>query len=231
MDEALATSRRTVVRDSVGIAVGVAGAGIVFGISARATGLSAVEATAMSILVFAGSAQFAALGSLGAGTGAVGVTLLTAFLNARNAVYAAALAPWLAGTARWRRALMAHLVTDETFALSLAHFHRIGRADEPGYWGIAVGAVLAPWVLATLAGALLAGVLPNAAAFGLEVIFPAAMAGIATTLAADRRAVTAAVLGAAAALGISLASDPAIGLVMGSLLGALLALGVRAADR
>ena len=47
---------------------------------------------------------------------------------------------------------MAHLLTDEAFALSIAHFRRLGRADARGYWIAAIGATFIPWNLATLAG-------------------------------------------------------------------------------
>ena len=51
---------------------------------------------------------------------------------------------------------MAHVLTDEAFALSAAHFQRIGRVDIPGYWIAAVLLVFIPWNLAAIAGVLLA---------------------------------------------------------------------------
>ena len=52
---------------------------------------------------------------------------------------------------------MAHVLTDEAFALAIAHFRRLGRADGFGYWFAAIGATLIPWNLATLAGVTLGG--------------------------------------------------------------------------
>ena len=94
----------------------------------------------MSVIVFAGAAQFAAVGYVASGLAWPGIILLTALLNARHLLYSAALAPWLRRRRRSAAApLMAHLLTDEAFALAIGHFRRIGRTDERGYW---IGAVV-----------------------------------------------------------------------------------------
>ena len=87
---------------------------------------------------------------------------------------------------------MAHVLTDEAFALAATHFHRLGRVDVPGYWIGAVLGVFIPWNLATLAGVLLGGAILDPTAFGLDVVFPAAMAGLAVGLVTGRREIVAA---------------------------------------
>ena len=87
----------------------------------------------MSAIVFGGAAQFAAVGYVVIGLAWPGVVLLTVLLNARHLLYSAALAPWIRDVPFWRRAVMAHLLTDEAFALSVGHFRRVGRTDERGY--------------------------------------------------------------------------------------------------
>src|SRR5206468_7605131 len=102
-----------------------------------------------SVLVFAGAAQFAAVGYVLGGFSWIAVVLLTAFLNARHVLYSAALAPYVADRPRPVRAVMAHLLTDEAFAISIAHFRRSGRADLNGYFLAAIGSTFIPWNLAT----------------------------------------------------------------------------------
>jgi 4-azaleucine resistance transporter AzlC len=223
------SSRRRLLVDSAGLAVGVGAFGFIYGLSAHSVGLSPIEAAAMSSLVFAGASQFAALGYMAGGLGLGSIVILTALLNARHIVYSATLAPWLADRQPWKRALMAHFLTDEAFALSLAHFRRLGRADEPGYWWAAVGAIFLPWNLATIAGALAGGAIPDPSRAGLDVLFPAAMAGIAVTLVVDWRTLGALLIGAPSAVAISLIWDPAIGVIAGALVGALAAFGLAAA--
>src|SRR5262245_14567668 len=139
----LAASRRQLLLDSVGIIVSASGFGLVYGLSARAAGFSPIDAGAMSVLVFAGAAQFAAVGYVLGGISWVGIVLLTAFLNARHLLYGAGLAPYVADRPRRTRAAMGYLLTDEAFALSIAHFRRIGRGDVRGYF---IGAIVSTFI-------------------------------------------------------------------------------------
>ena len=178
--------------EALGIGASAMGFGFVYGLAARDAGFSPVEAVAMSILVFGGAAQFAAVGYVAGGLAWPGVIILTALLNARHLLYSAALAPWLRETPRPRKAVMAHLLTDEAFALTIAHFQRIGRSDERGYWIAAVLSTFIPWNLATLAGVTLGAQIPDPARLGLDVVFPAAMIGLAVGLVTGRRELVAA---------------------------------------
>lgn len=222
----LASSRRRLLVDGAGLAIGVGAFGFIYGLSARAAGLSPIEAVAMSSLVFAGASQFAALGYITGGLGLIGIVVLTALLNARHLVYSATLAPWLADRPAWKRAAMAQFLTDESFALSLAHFRRVGQADLAGYWWAAIGAIFLPWNAATIVGALAGGAIPDPTRIGLDILFPAAMAGIGATLVTDRRTLYAVLLGAPAAVAASLLWGPALGVIAGALGGALAALAI-----
>ena len=180
----------------------------------------------MSLIVFAGAAQFAAVGYVAGGLAWPGVILLTGLLNARHLLYSAALAPRLRELPAPRRALMAHVLTDEAFALSIAHFSRIGRTDERGYWIAAIGSTWIPWNLATLAGVTAGSQIPDPARFGLDVVFPAAMIGLAVGLVSGRRDLAAAFGGAVIAVAASLAFGPGIGIVAGGLIGPVLGMAV-----
>jgi 4-azaleucine resistance transporter AzlC len=220
----LRASRRRLMVDGLGIIVSAGGFGLVYGLTARSAGFSPLEAGAMSVLVFAGAAQFAAVGYVAGGFSWVAVVLLTGFLNARHFLYAAALAPYLADRPRPLRAFLAHFLTDEAFALAIAHFRRIGRADLWGYWWAAIVVTFIPWNIATLVGVLIGGAIPDPARFGLDVIFPAAMAGLAVGLITGRRELVAALVGGVVAVAVSLAWDPAAGVLAGGLLGPLVGL-------
>ena len=215
----LAASRRRLVVDVVGIAASAVAFGFVFGLAADGAGFSPLEAAAMSVIVFAGAAQFAAVGYILGGLAWPAIVLLTALLNARHLLYSAALAPWLREVPLFRRAVMAHLLTDEAFALSIAHFTRIGRTDERGYWIAAIGGDFIPWTLATMAGAVAGRQIPSPERFGLDIVFPAAMIGLAAGLLAGRREVVAAIVGAILGVAVALAVSPSVGIIAGGLLG------------
>jgi 4-azaleucine resistance transporter AzlC len=222
----VSASRRQLAVDSLAIGVSGLGFGVVYGLAARNTGFSPIEAMAMSALVFAGAAQFAAVGYVAGGLAWPGVILLTALLNARHLLYSAALAPWLSGVPRVRRGLMAHVLTDEAFALSIAHFERIRRADERGYWIAAFLSDFIPWNLATLAGVTIGAQIPDPNRFGLDIVFPAAMVGLAVSLVTGRRELAAALGGAILGVSVSLAAGPGLGVIVGGIGGALLGLAL-----
>ncbi len=173
----------------------------------------------MSVFAFAGAAQFAAVGYVVAGVSWPAIVLLTALLNARHLLYSAAMAPWLRGVPFPRRAAAAHLLTDEAFALAIGHFRRLGWPDEWGYWLGAIVSTFIPWNLATLAGVLLGGQIVDPGQFGLDVVFPAAMIGLAVGLMSGRREVVAAATGAVVGVVVALLTSGAIGIVVGGVVG------------
>jgi branched chain amino acid efflux pump len=216
-------ARRDLLVNALGIMVSAGAFGVVYGLAARQAGFSFAEAMAMSVFVLAGASQFAAIGLLLQGVAWPGVVLLTALLNARHLLYSAALAPWFSGRPRVYRAAAAHVLTDETFALSLHHFRRLGRFDGPGYW-MAAGFVVIPWIGATAVGFVGLQLLSNPADLGLDVVFPAAMAGLATALVVGRRDLAAAAAGVVIGVPVALAGQPSVGVVAGGVLGPLAAM-------
>ncbi len=224
-----AASRRQLIAEGLGIGASAVGFGFVYGLSAREAGFSPIEAMAMSTIVFAGAAQFAAVGYVVAGLSWPAIVVLTFLLNARHLLYSAALRPWLKDESLPRRALMSHLLTDEAFALAIAHFRRLGRTDPWGYWFGAVIVTFIPWNTATLAGVVLGGQIPDPTALGIDVIFPCAMIGLAVGLITGRREIVAAIVGAGVGVAIALVSSPAIGIIAGGLVGPAAGLLVPAA--
>ncbi len=224
--EDLRAARRALAISGLGFIASAGGFGIVYGLAAREAGVSPVVALAMSVLVLSGAAQFAAVGLIAQGASWPSIVLLTALLNARHLLYSAALAPWLVDRPRLQRAAMAHVLTDETFGLAIAHFRRLGRADPSGYW-IAAAFVCLPWPVATLVGVLGGQVIPDPTRLGLDVVFPAAMAGLAVGLIAGRREFVAAAVGGCIAVIVGIAAGgAAVGVVAGGLLGPLAGLAI-----
>jgi predicted branched-subunit amino acid permease len=75
-----------------------------------------------------------------------------------------------------------------------------------------------------MAGIVLGAQIPDPGRLGIDVIFPAAMIGLAVGLITGRRELAAAVVGGGVAVGVALVSSPSIGIVSGGILGPLVAL-------
>ena len=193
----------TAVRDravsgAVGIGLAVGVYGVSFGVLAVASGLSWVQACVMSMLVFTGASQFAFIGVLAAGGGALAATGPAVMLAVRNAAYGLSLAPILPARLR-DRALAAQLVIDETTAMARAQ-------DEPAAARrafLATGvSVWLCWNAGTLAGALLGGGLGDPRTLGLDAMFPAAFLALLAPQLRRPGAPAAALAGAAIGLAL-----------------------------
>lgn len=168
------TKRRIVLR-AISIAVSTTPFGLAFGAVAAASGLSVLETVAFSTLVFAGSAQFAAVAILGGG-GAV-ATAVTAglLLNLRSLAFGILLAHDLRGPAWWR-ALVSQFVIDESTAVATAE-----RSTADRRFGFLVGgvSVFVLWNLSTLIGVLALDSGGDVISrFGLDAAIPAAFLGL-----------------------------------------------------
>lgn len=195
-------SRQQLAWETAAVAPSAAAFGLVYGLAAREAGLSLAETVAMSVVVLAGSAQFAAVGLLGQGVGWLAVLATTVALNARHLLYGITMAPWLADRSVAVRAASAYVLTDEVFALALAHFRRVRSADLWGYWTAA--AVPAAWIATSAAGHALGQVIPDPERWGLDVIFPIAMGGLAIGFLSDGAARFAAGIAALVAVGLGI---------------------------
>lgn len=222
---ALSTARRRLVVDSLGIWVIAIVVGGIFGFTARQGGLSLVEAIALSSILFAGASQFAAVGLLVVNTPWPSIVLLVWLLNARHLLYSASVAPYTTKLSLKLRAGLAYLLTDEAFALTTAHIARLGRIDVRGAW-YAGFTIFIPWNLSTIAGWLAGAALPDPATIGLDVVFPAAMAGLAIGLVKDRAALVALLVGCSSAVATALVIDPSAAIMIGGLLGPLAGLAL-----
>jgi len=139
--------------------------GLAFGVLAKQIGLSPWEIGLMSILVFAGSAQFIAVAMIDGGASAAAIILTTFVVNFRHFLMSSALAVRLSGAPRRFLALFAYGVTDESFAVNMTRF-RQGGWDRWRALVVNHTANLA-WIVATVAGAFAGAFIPRGA-FGID---------------------------------------------------------------
>lgn len=164
------TLDRALVRDVAALALAAFVIGVSFGAIAIATGLPAWLVAAMSVLVFAGGAQFLAVGLLAAGSPA-GALLGGLLLNARHLPFGLAVADAIGR--RWpARLLGSHLLIDESVAFAMAQADPARR--RAAYW-LSGAALFVMWNLGAGLGVLLGGTVADPDAFGLDAAFPAGL--------------------------------------------------------
>jgi predicted branched-subunit amino acid permease len=175
-----APTRSTVLRDAIGLGLAVGLYGAAFGAAADAAGLNLWQAMTLSALMFTGASQFALIGVLGAGGGAVAAVGSALLLGTRNTVYGVRLVPLLRPRGVVRRLTTAHWVIDETTALSIAAPDRaLARLAF-----LAGGAsIFLTWNAMTVVGALGAAALTGPALVALAPVVPAGVQVIAAVVA------------------------------------------------
>jgi len=169
----------TGMRDTFPLLIGALPFGLIYGALAVSVGLSAKAAIAMSVFVFAGSAQFIAVGLVAAGT-PISIIIITTFMvNLRHLLYSATLLPELKGLSHTWRFFLAFFLTDETFAVSAGRY-RMGDDSNYKHWyqfGSSIIMYL-NWQLWCGAGIILGSKIPNVKVWGLDIAMIVAFIGM-----------------------------------------------------
>lgn len=176
--------------------LGVVPFGLAFAVTARAAGLSLLETQALSLLVFAGSAQFSAVGLLAIGAGGFEIVLTTLLLNVRHLLYGLSLGRVFRLTRR-ERPVAAFFLTDEAFGIAAATTERSFRF----LLGVELS-LFAVWNIATFGGFLLGAAVPDPGRLGVDLVFPLAFIAMLVPLVRTRVELVVALVAGALAFGL-----------------------------
>ncbi len=176
-----------------------------FGVLAREAGFSAIGAIVMSAIVFAGSAQFAAI-SIVAGGGGLGAAIgAAALMNSRFLPMGVAFAPSLPGRALLRAA-QGQTVVDASWAMANEGG---GHFDRHFLFG-ASAVQYATWVGGTAIGALAGSALGDPRDLGLDAVFPAFFLALLLPELRDARSRAVALAGALIAFALVPIAPPGV---------------------
>jgi branched chain amino acid efflux pump len=164
--------------------LGAAPFGLVYAVTALAAGLTPAQTLAMSLLVFSGAAQFTAAGLFASAAAPLTIVVTTLIVNARHLLLSASLAPYVRHAPAWQRALLAFQLTDESYAVGMRAF--LGGTGSTAYQFGANLSMYVIWPASTVAGLLLGTLLTDAAAYGLNLVFPLTFIGLLVPLLRDR---------------------------------------------
>jgi 4-azaleucine resistance transporter AzlC len=215
------------VRDVSPLLLGVAPFGLVTGVAAVDAGLSLPQTVGMSVVVFAGASQLAALELLEAGAPLAVVVLTAVVINLRMLMYSASIAPYFRSFPARLKAGLAYLLTDQAYALSVARYRGEGSADRAAYYLGAGVTLWVVWQVTTVAGVLVqAGVPPS---LGLDFAVPLVFLALLVPAMEDRPTTVAGLVGgglAVVAAGLPLNLGLLVGATVGIAAGILTEFGL-----
>ncbi|TKX77581.1 branched-chain amino acid ABC transporter permease [Halorubrum sp. SD626R] len=210
------------VRDVSPLMLGIVPFALVAGIAAVDAGLGLAEAVGLSVIVFAGASQLAALDLIGSGAPLAVVVGTAVVINLRMVMYSASIAPHFARYARGVRAGIAYFLTDQAHALSVAEF---GASDDRSRALYYLGAAVSLWIvwqIGTVAGVVVGAGVPDA--WGLTFAVPLVFLALLVPAMKDRPTTAAGVTGGAVAVvaaGLPLNLGLLVGAVTGIVVGLL----------
>ncbi|AMO23091.1 AzlC family ABC transporter permease [Ramlibacter solisilvae] len=193
---------RQAAREMLPAATGIAAWGLMTGVAMVKSGMSVVEALAMTFLVYAGSSQLAAIPLIVAGA-PFWVILATGFcVNLRFVVFSLHLRPYLMHLPRWRRLVNGFLTADMSYAMFTRRYPQPGRTvaerqEQEAFLAGNYFVTWASWMATSVVGILLGNLIPSSWGLGFAGVL--CLVGILCSLAnTPLRRLAAVVAGAAA---------------------------------
>lgn len=211
-------------REMSGIALGIGAWGLVTGVAMVKSGLGVPLSLMMSLMVFAGSAQLAALPLIAAGAPIWVVWATAACVNLRFVIFSAGWRPYFGHLPRGKRLVLSYFTADLNYVCFMRRFPKPEPSPEqlPYFWG---GVVVncGAWHVLSVLGIVLADLIPTE--WGLGFAGTLALLGLTGSLLSDRATWVAAVVAGCAAVAayalplklnivIAIAAAVAIGVLM-----------------
>lgn len=147
-------------KDLSPILLGVLPFSMIVGVTAVNAGIPPIQAMAMSLIIFAGASQLAAI-ELMSKTAPFAVVVLTALIiNLRFTMYSASLAPYFRDFNSFWKGISAYILSDQAYAVSITEFRSRKRNRLWYYLGSAF-ILWFMWQMGTILGVLVGSSLPK----------------------------------------------------------------------
>ena len=166
MDDSL--TKRAAVVDTLPTVFGYLGIATAFGVIARASGFSTITVILMSVIIYAGSAQFTTVSMLAAGSPIAPIVFATFMVNSRMILMSTTVAPYFKKDSLGKGMLIGTLLTDESFALAMNKLNYTNGKMNFSWFNTENIISYSTWVIATMIGALLGNFIEDPKKLGLD---------------------------------------------------------------
>jgi 4-azaleucine resistance transporter AzlC len=165
------------VKDCVPTLLGYLSIGFAAGVVEKTAGLSLAEIALMSLLLYAGSAQFIFAGMFAASSPIFSIIFTIFFVNIRHLLMSAALAPYFRNYSALRNLFIGAQMTDETFGVAINRLSTDTQNNDKWMLGLNITAQV-NWIAANIAGAYFGAWIPSPETYGLDFALPAMFIGL-----------------------------------------------------
>ena len=161
-------SKRAAVIDTIPTVFGYLGIASAFGVIARSTGFSTITVIMMSIIIYAGSAQFTTVSMLVAGSPIASIIFTTFMVNSRMILMSTTVASYFKKDKLGKGILIGTLLTDESFALAMNKLNFTNDKMNFSWFNTENMISYKTWVFATAIGAILGNFIKDPKQLGLD---------------------------------------------------------------
>ncbi len=169
---------KTGLKEALPTVFGYIGIGIAFGVIGHASGFSTLMVVLMSVIIYAGSAQFTTVSMLAAANPIASIVLATFLVNSRMILMSTTIAPFFKKDSTVKNVTIGTLLTDESFALGMNKLNYT-KSKLSFSWFNAVNLVAyLTWIFATLIGAGLGNFVSDPKQLGLDFAIVAMFMGL-----------------------------------------------------
>ncbi|GAA3185143.1 AzlC family ABC transporter permease [Lentilactobacillus kefiri] len=165
-------------KDTLPTVFGYIGIGLAFGIVGKAAGLSPLLVTLMSIITYAGSAQFVIVSMLVTHSPIFSIIFSVFLVNSRMILMSTTLAPYFKRESMLKNVLVGSLLTDESFALGMNKLNYSDSHLNFPWFNTANVISYLTWIISSLVGAVLGNFISNPEKFGLDFALVAMFIGL-----------------------------------------------------
>ena len=142
--------------------LGVIPFGLVFGVLGVASGLTETQTILMSSIIFAGASQVVFTQLWAAGSAYLIIGSSVALINLRHVLYSVAVSEHLKKLSFKWRVILAYLLTDEAFAVSIQRFNTHGDSRPVHFFMFGAGSALwIAWQISTVVGVIAGSTIPE----------------------------------------------------------------------
>ena len=217
------------VRDCLPTVLGYLSIGFAAGVVEKTAGLSILEIGLISLLLYAGSAQFIAAAMIAANSPALAIIFTIFFVNLRHLLMSAAISPYFRHLTPFKNILIGSLLTDETFGVAMNEAANKKRLSEKWMHGLNVTAYL-NWFIANIAGAFFGDWISDPEKFGLDFALPGMFIGLLVLQMVSRRKwmkdVLVALSAIAIVVGVSLLASGSLGIIVATIIASTIGMAV-----
>lgn len=197
---------------------------VAFGILASKAGITPLNTLAMSLLVYAGSAQLISVGLFAAGVSPFSIILTTFVVNLRHLLMSAALSPYLR---EWRKGFLpffAFELTDETFGLYSVRFPQVGARPAEALTINLISQTA--WVAGTWLGVVAGDLIRDVRPYGLDYALIGMFTALLVFQLKDRRLIAVALLSGLISVALTMAGVSQWNVIIATLIAATVGVGI-----